>query len=437
MRVYETFLLHIAFVYVLFGYLYIEIQAVQSARLDCKYEATRCPKPNEAVVAFSMSLLGLPAAKIDESGAEWTMHEIAQQPDTWLKTEKMMARDASAMRTFLEPLCSRKGLQIVLTGAGTSACIGECLAPALTRRFDLPVHAISTTDLVAAPDSWLGSSSPLLLVSFARSGNSPESVAALNVAEQITPDCHHLIITCNRDGELYRRGLEMGNAHVVLLPEETNDRGFAMTSSFSSMLLSGAIAFESLAPQAAATLGRWTNQILADSLVFSRLEALKFERIVYLGNSELKGLAREAALKMLELTDGMVVATCDTALGFRHGPKTFLNAKTLVVMFLSNNTYTRAYEIDLLRELRDDGIAARVLALTAEPLAVASLDEICIAGAAEAADIDLCFPYAVFAQSLALRQSLALGLRPDAPNASGVVNRVVQGVSVYPWGKQP
>ncbi len=385
-----------------------------------------------------MNLLGLPTVKIDESGAEWTTDEIAQQPDAWLKTEKIMARDANAARAFLEPLFCAKDLKIVLTGAGTSACIGECLAPALTRRFNMRVHAISTTDLVGAPDSWLESSGPMLLVSFARSGNSPESVAALSVAEQISPRCHHLIITCNRDGELYRRGQGSRNAHVVLLPEETNDRAFAMTSSFSSMLLSGAIAFELLAPQTAATLGRWANQVLANSSAFARLESLGFQRIVYLGSAEFKGLAREAALKMLELTDGLVVAASETALGFRHGPKTFLNAKTLVVMFLSNNSYTRAYEIDLLNELRNDGIAARVLALTGKTSAVAApSDEVCIAGAADAADIDLCFPYAVFAQSLALRQSVALGLRPDTPNASGVVNRVVQGVSVYQWNHRP
>ena len=383
-----------------------------------------------------MNFLGLPRDQSDESGAEWTMQEIAQQPDVWLKTERSMARDVGAARTFLEPLLSRKDLQIVLTGAGTSACIGECLAPSLTRRFGMRVHVISTTDLVAAPDSWLAASAPLLLVSFARSGNSPESVAAMALAEQISPDCHHLIITCNREGELYRRGNSSRNAHVVLLPEETNDRGFAMTSSFSTMILSAALTFGLLTPQSPAKIAGWASQVLTGFPAFAPSTGV--ERVVYLGSNEFKGLAREAALKMLELTDGQVVAVSETPLGFRHGPKTFVNARTMVIMFLSNNPYTRIYEVDLLNELRSDGIALRVVALTAETAAVAeSPDEIRIQGAAAAADLDLCFPYAVFAQSLALRQSLALGLRPDTPNASGVVNRVVQGVSVYRWDPRP
>ena len=382
-----------------------------------------------------MNIRGLPPGQINESGAHWTTQEIAQQPDVWLKTERSMARDAVTARAFLEPLLSRKDLQIVLTGAGTSACIGECLAPSLTRRFGMRVHAISTTDLVAAPDSWLAAQAPLLLVSFARSGNSPESVAAMALAEQISPHCHHLIITCNREGELYRRGNSSRNAHVVLLPEETNDRGFAMTSSFSTMMLSAALTFGLLTPHSSAKIAGWARQVLTGFPAFAPSTGV--ERVVYLGSNEFKGLAREAALKMLELTDGQVVAVSETPLGFRHGPKTFVNARTMVIMFISNNPYTRIYEVDVLNELRSDGIASRVIALMADTAVAESPDEFRIQGASSAADLDLCFPYAVFAQSLALRQSLALGLLPDTPNVSGVVHRVVQGVSVYRWDPRP
>jgi tagatose-6-phosphate ketose/aldose isomerase len=138
---------------------------------------------------------------------------------------------------------------------------------------------------------------------------------------------------------------------------------------------------------------------------------------------------------MLELTDGRVVGVSDTPLGFRHGPKTIIDAKTLIVMFLCNDPYTRAYELDVLSELRRDGIAARVIALTGNATGAAA-DEIRLPEAATATDLELCFPFAVFAQSLALQQSLALGFEPDSPNARGVVNRVVQGVEIYPWTPQ-
>ena len=142
---------------------------------------------------------------------------------------------------------------------------------------------------------------------------------------------------------------------------------------------------------------------------------------------------------MLELSDGKTVTLAATPLGFRHGPKTIINGRTLVVMFLCNDPYARRYDMDLLRELRADGVAARVVALCAAPAGAVpagdSAQAQCFAvpGAMDASDLALCFPYAMFAQTLAFLQSLNLGLRPDTPNARGVVNRVVQGVSVHPW----
>jgi tagatose-6-phosphate ketose/aldose isomerase len=375
-----------------------------------------------------MKYLGKPQAELEAAGGIWTAREISQQPAVWPKIQSQLNAQAGALRAFLRPLLELKHLRIVLTGAGTSAFIGECLAPALKRSTQRRVEAIATTDLVGSPDTGLGESVPTLLVSFARSGNSPESLAAVNLAEQVSSDRHHLIVTCNQNGELYRRAQQLKNAHVLLLPEETDDRGFAMTSSFSGMVLAAALAFDALPPTEVSAIAQWADGLLQTRVPFiAELAQAGFERVVYLGGQEFKGLAREAALKMLELSDGNIVALAETPLGFRHGPKTIVNGKTLVVMFLSNDAYARQYEADLLRELRSDGVAGRVVALGAAE------DGISVGAPSTASNLALCFPYAVFAQTFAFLRSLSLGLRPDTPNARGVVNRVVQGVSIYPW----
>ena len=382
-----------------------------------------------------MNYLGHPQADLESAGGIWTAREISQQPVAWTKIEGVMSREAAALRAFLGPLLERRDLRIVLTGAGTSAFVGECLAPALKLRTSLRVDAVATTDLVGSPDAWLERGVPTLFVSFARSGNSPESMAAVALAEQGLSDCHHLIFTCNAAGGLYGEGKRLRNAHVVLLPEETNDRGFAMTSSFSGMMLAACLTFDLLGNVRADALSRWAAHVLEVGVAFTTsLARWGFERVVYLGGQEFKGLAREAALKMLELSDGKVVALAETPLGFRHGPKTIVNGKTLVVMFLSNDPYARRYEMDLLRELRSDGVAARVAVLDAGGTSEFGNGEgLAVAGATDASNLSLCFPYVVFAQTFAFLQSLTLGLRPDTPNARGVVNRVVQGVSIYAW----
>ena len=384
-----------------------------------------------------MDYLGLAHAELEHAGGYWTAREISQQPAVWLDVERLMACNAAALQAYLQPLLRRADLRIVMTGAGTSAFVGECLVPGLIRA-GRKAQAVSSTDLVGSPDSWLMPAAPTLLVSFARSGNSPESVAAARLAEQAVQECHHLIVTCNREGALYRRG-QGANAHVVLLPEETNDRGFAMTSSFSGMLLAAALGLGLLPETKAATLARWAAQVLdAGTPLAASLAHHGFERVVYLGSNECKGLAREAALKMLELSDGRVVTLAETPLGFRHGPKTIVNGRTLVVMFLSNDAYTRRYELDVLDELRADGVAERVVALSAEgALRVPHADHITVPGAMRASSLGLCFPYAVFAQTLAFLNSLSLKLRPDLPNAKGVVNRVVPGFGIYPWDRKP
>jgi D-galactosamine 6-phosphate deaminase/isomerase len=381
-----------------------------------------------------MNYLGRPQAELETAGGIWTAREIAQQPAVWATIERRMMGEAGALRAFLDPLLGRRDLRVILSGAGTSGFVGECLAPALKRRTHLRVDAVATTDLVGSPDSCLEPAVPTLLVSFARSGNSPESVAALGLAEQGITNCHHLIVTCNREGDLYRQGQRQRNTHVVLLPPETDDRGFAMTSSFTGLMLAAALAFDLMPQDRTAALASWAAHVLEAGLpLAAQLANSGFERVVYLGSRESAALAREAALKMLELSDGHIVAVAETPLGFRHGPKTIVNGKTLVVMFLCNDPYTRRYEMDLLRELRADGVAARVVALYGAQEAAVPAEGIAVPGAAGASDLGLCFPYAMFAQTFAFLQSLNLGLRPDRPNARGVVNRVVQGVSIYPW----
>ena len=386
-----------------------------------------------------MDAFGLSATQIDSAGAHWTAREVLQQPRIWAQIETLIASEAARLAGFLDPLLKLPDLRILLTGAGTSAHIGECLAPALTRILARVVDAVPTTDLVASPQSYLSPETPALVLSFGRSGNSPESVAAVEIADACVRNCSHLIVTCDAEGALYKRATTAPNTYVIRLPEASNDRSFAMTSSFTGMLLAAALAFR-VVPSGGTRMSALTHlarRILPDSVpLLQSLVSQNFDRVVYLGSKEFKGLAREAALKTLELTDGKVVAVADSPLGFRHGPKTILNANTLVVVFVCNDDYTRQYDLDLIGELRRDAVAGRVVALSVRPDAPQHPDNLVLGTARESkdvSDLELCLPYAMFAQTLALLRSLSLGVRPDNPNAAGTVSRVVKGVSIHPW----
>ncbi len=365
-----------------------------------------------------------------EPAESWTHREILQQPHTLRATQALLRQHAARIAAFLTPLLQDPALRIVLTGAGTSSFIGESLAPHLSQLLGhRPVEAVATTDLVSAPHYYLESSRATLLVSFGRSGNSPESIAAIELAEARLGRLWHLIVTCNDDGALAR--LALPNACSVTLPAATHDRGFAMTSSFTAMAYAALAIFTG--PDEMQERVERIAQSVADILVqcaprAASLAQAGFQRVVYLGSGVLKGLAREASLKLLELTDGALVTLAESPMSFRHGPKTILNAQTLAVVFVSNNALTRQYDLDLIAELRRDQKCGAVIAISAQDI---EGDAMRVIALEDAPDCDLLFPYIVPAQLLGLQAALHLGLTPDQPNASGTVNRVVQGVRIH------
>ncbi len=369
-------------------------------------------------------------------GADRTAREIAQQPQAWLETQALLTAQRERIDAFLTPLLAIDTLRIILTGAGSSAYIGQCLAPELLRTLGKRVEAIATTDLVSGPRDYLQREVPTLLVSFARSGASPESLAAIELADQCLEHCHHLIITCNPEGALYRHSLAAPARLAVLLPAITHDLGFAMTSSFSSMLYAALAIFrgiERYAQRIERLAGAAGALIERHGPPLKTLAEREFGRVVFLGSRGFAGLAAEAALKLLELTDGAVVSVAHTPLGFRHGPKTIVNRATLVILFVSNDPLARKYEMDLLQELHTDAAAGALLAIAAQgPPAAQPNDWLLVPEMSAAEDVDLILPYVVMAQMYALHRSLQLGNTPDTPCASGRVSRIVKGVAIYP-----
>ncbi|MGU6970234.1 SIS domain-containing protein [Salmonella enterica subsp. enterica serovar Oranienburg] len=368
----------------------------------------------------------------------WTEEEIRQQPRSWLRSLNHIANIRTAIDDFLAPLLCKDDLRIVLTGAGTSAFIGDIIAPWLSSHTGKNISAVPTTDLVTNPMDYLDPAHPLLLVSFARSGNSPESVAAVELANQFVPACYHLSITCNEAGSLYQNAVDSDNAFALLMPAETHDRGFAMTSSITTMMVSCLAVFapETFNGQTFRDVADRCHTILSSFGDFSNgvFGNASWKRIVYLGSGGLQGVARESALKVLELTAGKLAAFYDSPTGFRHGPKSLVDNETLVVVFISSHPYTRQYDLDLLAELRRDRQAMRVIAIAAETDDVIEMGpHFLLPPSRYFNDIEQAFCFLMYAQVFALTQSIHVGNTPDTPSASGTVNRVVQGVIIHPW----
>lgn len=381
--------------------------------------------------------LGYEQPWLEQHNGIHTAKEISHQPRLWRALADILEQQYDAVSAFLNPLLAQPELRIILTGAGTSAFVGDAAVPFIQAGLRFQVESIPTTDIVSNPEQYLDSNRPTLLVSFARSGNSPESVAAVALVDQLVPNCHHLFLTCNGEGALARYAENADNAYCLLMPEGSNDNSFAMTSSFTCMLMSAFTLFSGQTP------AQWRDQIeatahLCDCKLQQWPQAIKqlsqqpYERLIVLGSGGFAGLAREASLKSLELSAGKVMTTFDSSLGFRHGPKFSINDKALVIQLFSSDEYTRQYDLDLFNEIRRDKQALAHIAISESALNEEDVFEL---GQLGLGDQWLCFPYVLFCQILAFEKSLQLGYGPDNPCPTGEVNRVVQGVTIYPLNK--
>jgi tagatose-6-phosphate ketose/aldose isomerase len=348
---------------------------------------------------------------------QWaTWREIHAQPDIWRHWGAEF--DAAALCGWIAGL----GVEEVwFCGSGTSAFIGDILVAGLEGQSTPRLRAVPATDLVSRPQAFLNGVRPLV-VSFGRSGNSSETIGTLDALDALAPGAPRLNITCNATSALAtRKG--RGAERVIILPEATHDAGFAMTSSFSTMLLSALAVFE----VPARPDGPWRRAAASIETALPQFRAAlppRPERAVFLGTGALSFAAREAALKVLELTAGRTPALWDSTLGFRHGPKSFVTDGTDITLFLSDGAAERRYELDLLAELR------------------AQFPNAAVRGVGPGGDIEVAMPdgpvWAApvligFAQVAGALWSAELGLDVDDPFAGqGTLSRVVSGVTLYP-----
>lgn len=339
-----------------------------------------------------------------------TWREIHQQPAVWRAWGD--ALDVAGLRSWI---AAQNADDVWFCGAGTSAYIGDIIAAAVPGTRSVP-----STDLVANPRAFLNGNRPLV-VSFGRSGNSAESLGTLDVLDALAPDAPRLHITCNTDGALATR-TSRGPLKVINLPEVTHDAGFAMTSSFSTMLLTALALFDESCDVPA------RFKALADQLesLLPQFGTPRPDRAVYVGSGPLAFAAREAALKVMELTAGQTPALWDSSLGFRHGPKSFVRDVTAITVFSSPQAPANAYDTDLVAELRAQFPNARVTNI------------------GPAGDIDIDMPFGTaWAAPLCIASSQIdgvkwaadLGLNVDDPfTGQGTLSRVVSGVKLHGVG---
>lgn len=385
-------------------------------------------------------LLVLPETEKQSRGLVYTPSEIQQQPATWRATVELLTKQRAQILSFLDECGPADRLSVILTGAGTSDYIGRALGALLRRQWQCEVAAVASTELLTNLEDYLLPDRKYLLISFSRSGDSSEGVALIQQAlERFPARIRHLVITCNHAGAMIRQFAGSPGLASIVLDETVNDRGLAMTSSFSNLVVAGQFLAYIRTPQAYAPLveslaGMGERLLPAAADLADAISGAPTDQVCFLGTGALQAVADESALKVLELNAGRIHTIAQSALGLRHGPLSSLNSATLVVAYLSGDEPLAQYEIDLLEELRNKQLGARLVVvapaldsrLTALTPNVLSLE-------APKDFPDACRPPVdvIVGQLLGLFFSIRNGLTPDSPSPSGVISRVVSHVKIY------
>jgi len=362
---------------------------------------------------------GAEQKNISNSGHTW--REIQQQPALWPTT-------AVRVREGMERLQVRsrlKDARVVITGAGTSAYVAAAIAGAWPQSVAVP-----STDLLLAPERYVEEATVLLSV--ARSGDSPESMAVVDRVHRLRPDIWHLAVTCNARGGLATSPL----VHSIILDPRTNDESLVMTSSFSNLILAGLCLAKGDGMDPVIALASAAAQT-EFGVINERIKSLANkteDRVLLLASPPLFSWAQEGALKILEMTGGRFPAIAESYHGLRHGPMSFIRENTQVICLLSNDQRNRPYEEDLVRELRAKKIGYLVGVYHDAGRDNGNrlpFDELIPPLLSKAAD-EVRTPFEILgAQLLGYHLSIRVGLNPDNPSPSGVINRVAQGIRIY------
>ncbi len=387
-------------------------------------------------------LLELPDAEKAKRGLVHTPGEIAHQPDTWSKTFELFCNQRESIHNFLKTAgvtgAGTSDVIVYLVGAGTSDYTGRAISYLLRKKWQCEVIAVPSTDLLTQMEQTILPKRKYLWISFSRSGDSSEGVAVLEKAREQLPQVHHVVISCNANGRMLQASAGDPKTLGICMIDEANDRGLAMTGSFSNMVIFGQClahiqnidAYEPVLRKLVAA-GKSLLPRAADCAASVAKQG--YTKACFVGSGPLREVAKESALKVLEMTAGKTLTMTESALGLRHGPMAALDDQSLLVCFLSSDKRVQGYERDLLREIGTKKIARRRVVVGGTELAADSYaeDYLAPAGVSGIADEYRAPVDVMFGQLLGLFSSIQRKLMPDSPSPGGVITRVVEKVNIY------
>jgi len=282
-----------------------------------------------------------------------TYREIMGQFSSWEATLNGVLNQGQRLKRFL-----REGEfeEVIFTGCGSSYYLSLAAAATFQAITGVRSSALPASEIFLYPERSLVQEGGILLVAVSRSGETTETLQAVETFKERGGE-KVLAISCYEESALVK------GASLSLVAKEAREKSVVQTGSFSSMFI-----IAQLIAVMAAGGGYQTElralpahgaRVMEESHPFIRrtAEEERYTRFFFLGSGGYYGLACEASLKMKEMS--LSPAEPFHSLEFRHGPKSMLSEKSLVIALLSDSAMR--YELPLLAELK--GYGCQIVAL--------------------------------------------------------------------------
>ncbi len=332
-----------------------------------------------------------------------TVQEIYRQPVTWKECLHLLqGLDIEELVGGRNP----EQFQWVFVGCGTSYYLAQAAAASSTLLTGNLARALPASEILLHPELSLPSPQSVFPILISRSGHTSEVLAVAEVLQQ--KKIEFLAVTC--DGN----ELAATTSRVLRLP--VKEESTVMTGSFSSMLLAlqfvaaklaGNKTFladlEQLPPLVESLLAKYGQQL-------ERFALRPFEDVAVLGQGALYPVASEVALKVMESSSSY--AQYFHTLEFRHGPKSIINDRTLVIGLLADEGADQ--EIKVLHEMKKLGASTIAIVNHATEEAREASD-LLIELSSPLPALTLLIAYVVWGQLFGSYVGLAKGLNPDEP----------------------
>lgn len=331
-----------------------------------------------------------------------TLHEIMSQADAWADALSQFQNRREALAASWRSLQPR---EVIFTGCGSTHYLSQTAAWLLQALTGVPARGVPASELVFFGEQMAPHPQQTLLVAVSRSGTTSETQVAMQRFRELG-GAAIWGITCYPESPV-------GAASDLMLPAvAAQEKSIAQTRSFSSMLLLAQAMAATVAGQESSVL--WALPDHARALLDATApltEALGshggLRQIFFLGSGPQVGVANEAMLKMKEMSISHSEAY--HFMEFRHGPKSMVDAQSLVVALLGEAAFEH-----------ERAVLDEVAALGATTLALAPAYRAIDATHVVRLPAELpwwAYPvlYLPTLQLLAYHRAVSRGLDPDSP----------------------